>query len=886
MATGPAPLPAATLAEIGKSIALIQIPGSNDVPGVLLAGGPASRGRHSYLILGAVPANLEQAVVAYASDTGVQTWSAKRRATLPSGVAIFGFTSKSALSVHEPSPAVAGETFHGLQLRGEGSLPDTEQASLTTELESLSAQVKTSQEALNEARRMQMAPNMMGGNPQRGRPDLAAMEARRAAIEAERTSQRDEARATGALAARQAELSARLKFPVLSVTPVEVATGVTIEALEQKAGYLNHALLATSAGKVRAIRRQQQWLNVDDLIASVPHDVQQVKLSVSGNRSSARVTCEITPAIFDGQTGYSLVAATTFALETQGSGTLEQRLAGVTPVPFQGRGAIQTAQTEAAWNANKTTLWIKVFSDQEPDKPVIDEAILLDYPESFSARWAKPPSPLIVKPTPTPDSPADLVRGSQVLDAKGEIRDLVAAGDGSVVVVRTAAAPFWAALDLKSGEWLKVPWTATEDTLVAAQAGKIYLIDRRTHIVDIRELADGKRVGMQLLPVDGMVTAVAAPLSATDRPLLVATDKELVFIDPTAFERVPSGLNAESIFAGADARNYHYEPLVPASICLRASQDGSTYTISGTAARNPGRGVATLRVTLDPTAMVAAVNSEQRILPTRGRNLGRNLPDHAGSGLFLTASGNGGNFPNAPGKISIGDESSSELAVLNNPPLIPPRPDRPGDVLPPDRGAYFDSAAGVILFPDGANLHLVRLNFTAPAASPPEYVFAGEVVEIPLPPGSGHQFTSSIGGATEISAESARWTVPENASSNSARLRLDWTGELGSRIGKDYQVQVMKKEAPWVAESSDGSRQLVLHRRLVLPQIRSGSPKFAGSGHVLLMDDSDCGAWNLVTGEKLFSRDDFRGKLMGDADRIYLRDGGGKLTSYDIATGR
>ena len=513
----------------------------------------------------------------------------------------------------------------------------------------------------------------------------------------------------------------------------------------------------------------------------------------------------------------------------------------------------------------------------------------LDYPDSLSARWEKPPSPLITIPEPKANSPEDLVSGSETLDAKGEIRDIVPAGDGSVVMVRTNQPPFWAPLDLKTGQWMTAPWKATADTLLAAQAGRIYLIDGGTGVLETWGLASGKREGMQILQLETPVLAVAAPLSDPAQPLMIANSKSCCFIDPVKFEVVPSNLDLTSYFDEEAGKRRGNSLLDPASFCLRASDDGSLYSFSGTATSTERTSPSMTMLTVDRSAMVVGKSNEMKFLASRGRNASRGFPDHGGSATGVMPMATNARFPAPMGEIRFIDETGRDsIAVMAGPPVLPQKAGVFGGALAPDRGCYFDSSLGVLLLPDGGELHVLRIRLPEQEKRSPDFILAGEAFEIPLPAGTAHKLTSVDGGTSEIGPTSIRWVAPVvNDYDRRFILQLDWTGELGSQIHKDYQIRVVQPAGNPEVLSADGRSNIPLHRRAIFSEVDSNIVGFAGSGAVMLVNEGGAfSAWNLFSGEMILRKKvDFQ-RILGDADRIYVLDRNGRLTSYDILTGQ
>ena len=86
--------------------------------------------------------------------------------------------------------------------------------------------------------------------------------------------------------------------------------------------------------------------------------------------------------------------------------------------------------------------------------------------------------------------------------------------------------------------------------------------------------------------------------------------------------------------------------------------------------------------------------------------------------------------------------------------------------------------------------------------------------------------------------------------------------------------------------SPDGLKTVALRPRGILNEVDSNNVGFAGSGTVLLVNESgNLSAWSLATSELLFRVKERFSRVLGDADRIYAQGDGGLLTIYDIGTG-
>ncbi len=873
------PLEPATLALLTKGCALIHIPDQPNLTGVILESDPRSETDRDYLILVTIPQAPEKIQVAHQTSARLEKNTAKKVATLPSGVSIYAFVSSTRLEICQRGDPRAGETWHAIRLQGEGSIPDADRQAMEAELETLQTQVDKNNQDFTDARRdATQARSEMRRSRGMWRDPRQRMDTEQTTSELRREGARMRSQLTS--------LEGRLAFPIKTIAAIEVASGANPEDLAAMGSGLDNTLLVSSGKTIRAIRHQGKWLDLEEFIASVPSTPEQVKITLNPSGSGLSLSCEFKSPALAGGNDYSMVAATTLDLESVGSGSIEERLTQVEPVLLKERNGKFFGSRELTWNRQKSTLWVKLFSTADPTTAVLDEVILLDYPDSFSARWGKPPSPLIELPELEPDEPQDLVTEQLALDAKGEIRDIVAAGDGSVVMVQTNQPPFWTSLDLKSGAWMTPRWTATADTLLASQAGKIYLLDRKTKVMEIWNLESGQREGMQLLPVTGEVVAIAAPLSASNRPVIVATDEGVWFLDPVKLEQIPSGIHVNELFTIVP--NRQNQKLDPATIWLRASQDGTLYSISGTLSGDSNRSITRRTLTVDPSSLVTASDSGNTLISSRGRRSIAGLPDHGGGVLSLDRSSSSNRFPGPAGQIRImNTELRQAIATLQNPPVLPTRFDKPsGSLLLTDRGGYLDSVNRVLLLPDGSTLHLLRLKLSDQEPAFPAFLFPGEALEIPLPPGTDHKLTSEVGGESVIGSKSIKWIAPSHSDHHTARLSLQWTGELGSQISKDYSVRLARQEPIPTVESSDGSKQISLTLKAILPDVQGSNPGFAGSGHVMFVRSGNkWSAWNLDNGEKLLGKDEYYHTVTGDADRIYVLSREGKLTSHDLSSG-
>ena len=852
-------LPPTSLNRIAESCAAIRLPDGSMRQGVVIRSGQDASGKFEYLILADTPSDLKSIVFACGNPGQPTILSATRKGDSPNGLSFFSASTKLSLPGYRRDPATTGKSFHAIRLAAGDALPPAESDQIRAELQ---ATLKSQ----NDARR-QMAETMMNHRGPGPRPTRPTQDP--------------------ALTTKLAELQSRLKFPLKSISVTEAASATTLEELESSGAALENTLLATSEQKVVAIRHEGKWVNIEETLAALPNEPDQVKLTVSGSDSSVSLQCGLVWKLAPEAAEFSMVAATTYELESTGSGTLAERLARVTPVPFPKSGSTRSLSANLTWGGLPTTLWMRIFANDHPEKPLIDESILLEYNDSLSAKWAKPPSPLIAIPESKPDVPEDFVKDRAVIQTEGNVLDLIAADDGSVLMVRTDKPPYWSTLDLKTGATANLPWKTTADTLLATQADKVYLIDRKSKMGEVWNTSTTKREAVRLLPVDGDIVAVTAPRSAAEKPILVTTSTGAYFVRPADFKIVDCGIDLAPIFAQVATRSYNLSRLDPASLQLRASADGSIYTISGLKLDQDSERFLTLALTLDGDLVIQSNTSDPRIIPTRGRLLVPRYPDHGGRDIGPVGVRQSASFPAPQGAIEFraADERRA-LASLNSAPIVPPVLRSAGrSRLAFDRGLYLDSTFGVLLIPDADRIHLLHLQLPETDMLPPAFVVNGETVTFPLPAGTGHRATSSAGGEIAISAESLKWAVPAKANRSSSTLRLDWTGELGSPMNRSITFSHVSPASTPEATSPDGSRSIPLNRRAMLHTTESPIG-VAGAGHVLLTSNSDKkSAWSLTTGERLCTVEVSTQKFFGDADHLYSLGQTGRLKSYDIHTG-
>ena len=271
------PLSSRALAQVGRMGALIQIPDQPYQQGILIEGAGSDSSARNYLVIGHVPSGIDSVGVACQGGGQIEKVFAKRISNLPSGLSLFGFTSRLSLQSARPADPVAGESFHAVRMTGEGTVPADEIAELTTELESIANESRELQSRRPDPSSRMMPPDIRNRRDprDRGREIQQEMISRRAEMEA--------------LAARRSGINARLKLPISSILPVEVAAAADLDALELAGQKLDDTLLGTSSGKLRAIRFQGKWVELNEIFASSADQVESVKIDLSGSRDSAQL---------------------------------------------------------------------------------------------------------------------------------------------------------------------------------------------------------------------------------------------------------------------------------------------------------------------------------------------------------------------------------------------------------------------------------------------------------------------------------------------------------------------------------------------------------------------------------------------------------------------
>jgi hypothetical protein len=865
-----APLTPRLLQNADHALAIITVPDETPRPGLLLEGGMGKGGIRNWLIVCDVPADLKAVPVACRGSTALITGWAQPISKLMSGLTLLSFTPSEPLTLSTSTPDPGGEGVHAIRLELSEPIEEQVLATLKTELES----VKNEIVGYNE--KIQAARDALSDRPPTGSRNENPM----TVINEIERSKSDALR-------RRNRIEASVKVPFKEISVSEVAAAGDVKALEASGRNLENTVLVSDTGNVLARRWRDGWETLDSIRAMVAQEggkAESAEISILPyNGDHVQVTCRI--KLKNGLPGedLALVAATQNDLELMGGGTLEERLKQIERLPMGGAGGLIAGSKNVTFShSGSTRLWLKVFSGKTAD-PVLDELIVLTVSPGSSrvvAIWGKPPSPLIKLPPTPADVPADVLKDSQTLAASGTISDLVPAGDGSILMVQTDREPFWAALNLKSGKWMDMPWKATAETLLASVAGKIHLVNKATGGIETWDIATGKREGTKLLQVELPITAIAAPLANPEQPLIIADAKGIRFLDPANFHPVEIDDDLRD-FLKPEAVNHD-------SIWLRVSGDGAIYQILGHA---PNRDDAPLRKTIlvSPSWRSVPYGASPGFVSSEGRQLSdfENMIDQAGTGWVVEIKEKGDQFPDQLGFVSISSKNQSdetkEIARIYSQRLFAAGFSQGRSRIPmADRRIYLNSRLGVLLIPAGGNLEWARIGL--PDAGPvlPEFVFGGETVKIPLPPGTGHRITAASAAKIEVASGFASWTAPEHDSSNANTFTLVWTGELGSAMSRDFKTRLLKRPRPVELVSADGSKIVPLRPRGLL----RGSGRItalAGSGAVVILEDGS--VWNLSDCQQLYKMKNVNRGYLGDAERTYAWGQDMILTAYDLQSG-
>ena len=861
-----APLDQTTLTRVANAWGIVHLNDGTHRQGIVIQTGQSTGGRYDYVVLAAAP-DSEKRIDFAMGSAKAEFSTAVRQGRLKNGLGLFGFSSTVRLAGFKRHAAAPGIELHAIRLSPSGPQAASEAKVLREQLDQ-KLQEKN-QELRAEAEQRRASPRTASGARQPRSPRMTEI-----------FDQAD-------------RLKAQLNFASQSIAAAETAAGSTVEKLSGSQAAWENTVLVGQDLRVFAIRHGGQWVKIDEALDSVPACPKGVKLMITGTNSSVQLTCLLKWEIPPASASFSLVAATTHELESQAGGTLEERLTKVAAEAFRPSGSNLEITKSLTWSGAPTTLWIRVMDGATPGQPLIDEAISLEYDNSFVAKWVKPPSPLIEIPQGRTDTPEDLVKDRAIIETGGTVLDLISTADAALLLVRTDQPPFWASLDLKTGTVGKVPWTSTSDTLVATQAGKTYVANRKTKEVEIWDDASSKRETVRLLALPGELISLAAPKLAPGCPVLVATSQTAAFVNPATFKVTPCWIDLAPVFSPAQDNRLALPKLDPATLRVRATSDGAIYTLSGMDLESSNSTLRTVSMHMTGGIVVANETVDgPTYLPSVGRNLLKGnygiIPDQGGGDLSLTVERRYAAFPALPGSIEFKTEKGrGAVGVLESAPFVPAFSRRDAAaVLACDRRLYLDTRCEVLLIPEAAKIHLLHLKLPEVAALVPDCVFSGETVAIPLPPGTGHRATSSGGDDVAIAGKTLTWRVPDKLSRVAATLQLDWTGELGSAMTRKMDFSTRQAPPRPVVVSADGSRAIALNRRTLISN-RGNSHGIAGAGHVLLVSDGDkTSAWSLVDGHRLCEIDHRFFQCFGDADRLYGLDRNGLLSGYDLRTGK
>lgn len=845
---------------------LIRVEGQPDRMGVIIERVSSSSGLPAYQFLCSLPSAPDTVLCAATHKQGTMVATAHKIVELPNGLQVYQFHSEQSFRSYSNSVSPTNSDCYACRLEQAGSLTTEQRAALEEKITVLQEREK---ELSAKLRNLRPAPPQQQMDYQ---------------FEEFHHAQRQILIEQTKLRASIAALMKQLKSDIGTLEVKEVAWGATPEQLQIHASDSESLLFVERSGLIKSLRHNGQWITIDDVIKGNTNEPAKVILSVRGDRNSMSVHCHLKWKLNFGKPECTMLAATTYELESVSGATVDERLTNASPTTYSMNSEGSTWQKQLSWNGEPTTLWIKLFQDGNDDKPILNEAIHVSYMDGLQAQWEKPPSPLIELPEPDPHTPPDLAGEIKSLQLAGTILDLVAAREGSVLLVRSDKPPYWQALDLPSCTLLNTSWRAGPDTLAAAQADKIYLLDRKTGIIETWELEGKTRSGAQILPFDGPIISMAAAVSATAAPLMVVTAQQGYFVDPVNFETLSNGFDISPSLSSVENENFNQPKLKPETVRVRASHDGALFQISGESVRDSDLKV--FSVALDPTGAAMEDYAHGPYLALRGRRTSSNFPDHGGTGVELRPQSTANQFPGKGTSINFmtNHPMQKNLGVFRGSPVSPPSRPHATAGLAYDRILYYDSSQKIMVIPEGKTLHVIPIRLPQLPSTPPSFVFPGEMVRFSLPKGSNHKLVSSEASESSITQNEATWTAPTRTNQQQLQLNLEWNGELGSTMKQSYELSIRSKTQGIMVESPDGKTRLPLRR---LGIINTSEPilSFAGSGQVMMMKNVDAiDVWSLSDFRKLFSTDKRTQFCRGDADQIYTFDNEGKMKVYDLRT--
>ncbi|MGJ8651033.1 MAG: hypothetical protein ACSHX4_11785 [Opitutaceae bacterium] len=650
------------------------------------------------------------------------------------------------------------------------------------------------------------------------------------------------------------------------------------------------AFLISDDGIVSAISNGSEWVYLDKETLIPPAELAGISVELSSYSSGLRLSLTLKENQRFSQQAYFVVAETTYGLESIGSGSVEDRLDIVTPieVPFSNsnNSSARSVRCPVKWNKRPTTLWLRIFRGDDMDNPIIAESMDVEMHDSMTVRWQSPPSPLIELPEAEPNSPEDLVESDGPVELSGELIDIVPTGDDNLLIFQTNEAPYWQVFDLSEGAFIDMPWSTDEDTLIASQGEKMYLLSRKTKILEIWDIKTKEKLGLELLQIEEEIQSIAAPTHAPQQPILVVTSEGSYLFDPEKFEGIllPTSLSGLTYYeeSSSDApRTYLHN-----RVWARAARNGKEYTVAGFSSDNNGKPKLSSRIIKLSTSYDVSLANTSRY---RSQNPDP-YTDQSDTGVSLKATSRtqSSEVGLASGKILFFKKdsrgSSDAFAHISNPADLPKKNNYFEDLLRPDREVYFDLAKRILIVPQKNNFHYYRLNIDDIPPLPASFVFPGEEVIIPLPRGSAHHITSGNTEGTKIYDGNLHWN-PKGDSSGNASISLVWYAELGSKMTKSYSIRVEKTETHPLVELSNGKSGR-LQPRCNIPMNGKYFVGFAGCGNVILMrHDKVLEGWSLIDGNQLFTMSDLPGEYFGDADYAYRYSKDGSFTSIDLITG-
>ncbi len=872
-------IPEITFVQAG----LVQLKDGGIVHGALVPIGDSSEGdsvsatNTSLYLICVAPVGQDRVNFYRSIDQKVQRSEATLAVRLPSGFSIYRFPYSRNIELSELTDGSASPRVSAVRFSAE---QDEQRNESDANLDERLSELRLKEEELNQ----KMREIRTFGSQRRPRSREESMEQR--SIHAQLYKEMQEVR----LQMRNLQRGPALSY-LKSLEGKKVAFAASLDELEQKADDIENTLLVSDEGSVIAIRHEGQWLNLKQEIDKVLETSAEVALEVTGSQKSVSVSCQVFWQIPDIMSeGVQMVAATTYELESLEGSSIEERMRKAERIEVAKSSSMIRAQRHnIPWSGSQTDLWVRLYKESDGyQKPFLSEKIQLSYLKGLECEWAEPPSDNIRLPERQPDNPVDFVKDRLKLDLAGNVCDLVTVGDGSILMVEIDQSPYWLPLDLRTLEFGTAPWKVDKDTLLAAQGGKVYLLYPENHMLEIWDVDSMKRVDVHVLQLEGTPVSMDAPLLNPDGNLMVATDKQVVCVDPVDFEIVSNNMDLSAIYDPVKEERVSLPSYKPDSLRLRSGHDGRIYTLDGELSSGQKETGQIIQIEFDPQGIASISKVSRQCISPKQRCLETGFPDHGGSKLLVRVKESYGNkFPSPPNFLMFLADGRATLATLNDLPVSVDYPGVADSILPYDRALYVDTKHSVALLPDGDSIHILKYQELEDNPATPKYYYAEDPLEIHLPAGTGHTVTANVEGEANIEDGVLRWTAKPGERVSRVNLKLSWTGELGSEIQDDFQFSIRGSNSKPEVVSADGSKSIPLK---LSGMIQSGSQVIglAGSGNVVLLSKSynDHEAWSLHTFERLVDIQDERGHFFGDANRVYLKENNGKaLASYDLRTG-